>query len=83
MVSPGFGPRDDRANEITPVVSLFNAVMPADEPLGGVCAGVDESHVTAGCTASAGSVTLAGNGDWLTGGISVILSWFRLAEFDW
>src|SRR5690348_10092764 len=84
-VSPGFGPREERAYEICPVVSATSAAIPADEPLGGVDAVVCEFHVLAGWMLSFGTVTLAGNGGTLSGGIWVILSWsvlnFLLATY--
>src|SRR6266550_1008603 len=73
-VSPGFGPREERAKEIRPEVSATSAEIPADEPFGGVDAGDDEFQIFVRCPKSLGSVTLAGNGEVLVGGIWVILS---------
>ena len=82
-VSPVFGLEVPRAKAITPVLSASSAATPAEPPLGGVCAGVDESQVNAACTPSAGSVTLAGNGSELKAGTVVMMSWFELDELAW
>src|SRR5258705_4005318 len=66
LVSPGFGPRELRAQSISAVVSAPSAAMPAEDPSGG---GVVEFHVLAGVFQSAGTVTLAGNGDLTVGRI--------------
>src|SRR5579864_743434 len=62
FVSPGFGPREERAKSMNPFVSAVSAAIPADDPLGGVDCVFDEFHVLGPCSQSPGTVTLAGNG---------------------